>query len=118
MADTPTVDRSEWVTLLDRLTKEHEGELVSIELLDPTYGDLHEAERLPFAYLTYDPRDDVVIVAVGGRSGRYPVVLRHIISHPSEVSAAEGRPAGVAVRVIDAEGTPTIVSFFPDSVPS
>ena len=45
MADTPTVDRSEWVTLLDRLTKEHEGELVSIELLDPTYGDVHSDDR-------------------------------------------------------------------------
>jgi hypothetical protein len=115
MTDTSTVDRSQWATLLDRLTKEHEGELVTIELLDPTYGDLREAERLPFAYLTYDSRDDVVIVAVGGRSGRYPVVLRHIISSPTDVDVAEGRPAGAAVRVIDAEGTPTLVTFLPHS---
>lgn len=118
MAETATVDRSEWAAVLDRVTKRHQGELVTIELLDPTYGDMHEAERLPFAYVAYDPRDDVVIVAVGGESSRYPVILRHIINHPTEVSTAEERAAGAAIRVIDAEGTPTLVTFFPEPAAS
>jgi len=64
-------------------------------------------------YAAYDPKDDVVIIAVGGRSPRYPVVLRHMISHPTEVAAAEIGSARAAIRVVDAEGTATLVSFFP-----
>jgi hypothetical protein len=101
-------DRSEWAGAFDRLTKEHEGQYLTIELLDPEYGDQHEAERLPFAYAAYDPRDDVVIVAVGGNSPRYPVVLRHMVWHPSEVDLA---PDG-AFRVVEQDGTTTLVSFF------
>jgi len=108
VTEITTADKTEWAPLLDRLTKDHEGDLITIELLDPTYGDLHEAERLPFAYASYDPRDDVVVVAVGGKSPGYPVVLRHIISKPTEVSVS-----GAAARVVDSEGTATLVSFLP-----
>ena len=109
MADTPKADHTEWTDRLDRLTKEHEGQPVTIELLDPEYGDQHEAERLPFAYATYDPRDDVVIVAVGGNSPRYPVVLRHMIWHPSEVDIAPEGP----FKVVEQDGTTTLVAFYP-----
>lgn len=105
-------DRTEWARLLDRLSREHEGELVTIELLDQTYGDQYEAEHLPFTSALYDRKDDAVVVSVGGRSGRYPVLLRHIISHPTEVSASRSR-AGDAFRVVEADGTATLVSFFP-----
>ncbi len=107
VTEISSAKRSEWASLLDRLTKDHVGELISIEVLDPTYGDLHEAERLPFAYASYDPRDDVVVVAVGGARPRYPVVLRHMISRPTEVSVSDG-----AARVIDADGTATVITFF------
>jgi hypothetical protein len=109
MADTPKADHAEWTDLLDQLTEKHEGQFVTIELLDSKYGDQHEAEHLPFAYATYDPRDDVVIVAVGGRSAQYPVVLRHMVWHPSDVRVAPGD----AFRVVDPDGTATLVTFHP-----
>jgi hypothetical protein len=113
VTEISTADKVEWAPLLDTLTKEHDGDLITIEVLDPTYGDLHEAEGLPFAYCSYDRRDDVVVVAVGGASSRYPVVLRHMISRPTEVSVS-----GTAARVIDANGTATVVSFFPPATAS
>lgn len=106
MTEISSTRRSEWAALLDRLTRNHEGDQVTIELLDPTYGDLHEAERLPFAYASYDPRDDVVVVAVGGVRPRFPVVLRHIVTGPAEVSVSDR-----AARIIDKDGTATVVSF-------
>ena len=108
MTETPPDDRSRWAAALDELTRKHEGDLVTIELLDSTYGANEEVERLPFTYASYDDRDDVVIVAVGGRSARHPVVLRHMVWHPSEVSVADG-----AMRVVDGEGTATVVTFHP-----
>ena len=84
----------------------------TIEVLDRSFGDQTEAERLPFAYTSYDPKDDVVVVAVGGRSSSYPVVLRHMVPHPSEVDI--DLDAG-AFRAVEQEGPTTIVTFFPPS---
>ncbi|GAW50992.1 MULTISPECIES: DUF5335 family protein [unclassified Nocardioides] len=112
MADTSTTDHQGWVEGLDRLTKDREGQDVTIEVLDRSFGDQREVERLPFAYTSYDPKDDVVIVAVGGSSSSHPVVLRHLVPHPSEVDID---PAAGAFRVVEQDGTTTIVSFFPRS---
>ncbi len=112
MADTSTTDRKGWVEGLDRLTKDREGQDVTIEVLNRAFGDQKEAERLPFAYTSYDPKDDVVVVAVGGRSSSYPAVLRHMVPRPSEVDI--DLDAG-AFRAVEQDGTTTIVTFFPPS---
>jgi hypothetical protein len=98
--------RGTWAEQLDELTDQHDGDLVTIEVLDQNYGDGEEAERVPFVYASYDPKDDVVIIAVGGRSGRFPVTLRHIIENPVEVDVDEN-----AMRVVSDDGTTTIVTF-------
>jgi hypothetical protein len=108
MTDMST-DRREWAAELDRLTDDHEGDQVVIEVLDQEFGDNEEAERVPFVYANYDPKDDVVIIAVGGRSGRYPVALRHIVENPVEVDVTDE-----AIRVISEDGSTTIVTFFSD----
>ena len=111
-ADTSsTVDRTAWSRVLTEFSERHAGELVRIELLDQTYGDQNEVERLPFAYASYDPKDDVVIVAVGGKSPQYPVVLRHMIWHPTEVDTTDDERTS-AVRVVDQDGTATLVTLY------
>ncbi|MDQ1628828.1 MAG: hypothetical protein QOI54_2572 [Actinomycetota bacterium] len=111
--DTSATDRGQWESRLDDLTREQEGRNVTIEVLDEEYGDAHEAEQLPFRSATYDRKDDVVVVAVGGRGREYPVVLRHMIWHPTEVliDSAGGAPA---VRVTEPDATVTLLTFFPD----
>ena len=56
MADTATLNRSEWKNALDQLTAGCEGRHVTIELLDPVVGHQREVERLPFSYISYDQR--------------------------------------------------------------
>ncbi|MCW7940934.1 hypothetical protein AAW14_02350 [Streptomyces hygroscopicus] len=112
MADTGTLDRRTWQTALDEITQEHEGELVTIEILDPEIGHQHEAERLPFAYEAYDPKDDVVVVAVGGQSSRYPVVLRHMVQNPREIDVAPSDIAEPTIRIVDKDGTATLITFY------
>ncbi|MEU0184979.1 DUF5335 family protein [Streptomyces sp. NPDC006207] len=111
--DSEALDRGDWQMVLDGVTARHVGDLVTIEVLDPTLGPQHEAERLPFSYLGYDPRDDVVIAAVGGRPPRYPVVLRHMIVQPQEIDVATTDVPGTAVRIVAQDGTPTLVTFYP-----
>jgi hypothetical protein len=109
-AERPPV---EWRDFLEQMTREHEGDEVTIEVLSPEIGDQEEAEKLAFSYLEYDHKDDVVIVAVGGRDARYPV-LRHLINHPRKILVDPPRPdAGRAVDIEDGEGTHTIVTLHP-----
>ncbi|MEA2612652.1 MAG: hypothetical protein QOI52_611, partial [Chloroflexota bacterium] len=52
----------------------------------------------------------VVIIAVGGNSPRFPVVLRHMIWHPREDDVTSGADL-TAMKVTDADATETLVSF-------
>ncbi|HEY0472474.1 MAG TPA: DUF5335 family protein [Kribbella sp.] len=115
MADSRTIDRpaeerGQWESSLDQLTKEHEGEDITIEVLDRTYGDLEEVSRLPFTSAMYDRPTDTVIIAVGGRSSAWPVVLRHMIPKPDKL-VVDDRPENPALMVVDSDGTATLVSF-------
>ena len=105
-----TEQRTEWSTLTDRLSADHEGHDVTIEVLEAEGADNQLVERLPFDAITYDHKDDVLVVSVGGRSPRYPVVLRHLIPHPQEI-VFDLIPQGAALKVTDAAGTMTVISL-------
>jgi hypothetical protein len=110
--DSEAIPQSSWFESLESLTKQHEGDLVTIEVLAIDLGDEYEAERVPFAYIEYDKHDDAVNVAVGGRDGRYPVVLRHTIEHPQRVETSTLAPGEEpTVSVTAADGVQTLVTF-------
>jgi hypothetical protein len=111
-ADSEEIPPSSWFTALESLTKQHEGDAVTIEVLALDLGDEYEAEEGPFAYIEYDKHDDTLNVAVGGRDGRYPVVLRHAIEHPQQVAISAPAPGEEAtVEVTGADGVKTLVTF-------
>jgi len=107
---------SQWQELLQGITKDHAGDDVTIEVLSRDFGDGLELERLPLASLSYDPKDDVAIVAVGGRDGRLPVVLRHLVEHPLQI-VAEEVPAGsgLTLEIVSGDGDRTFVILHPPS---
>jgi hypothetical protein len=110
MAVISPEQRTEWTRLTDRLTAEYQGYDVTIEVLDPEAGDNPLVERLPFDNITYDHKDDVAVVGIGGNSPRYPVVLRHLIYHPQEF-VVDLVPEGAALKITDDTGTTTVVSL-------
>jgi hypothetical protein len=104
--------RHEWRQFFERLTQECEGYDVTIEVVSEDFGDQFEAERLPLTYLAYDDKDDVFIVAVGGKDGRYQAVLRHMVEHPKAIHAE--RLTGetpCAIEAIGPDDTQTIVTL-------
>ena len=110
MTVTTPEQRREWTTLTDRLSADHAGHDVAIELLDAEGGDSSMVEHLPFDSITYDHKDDVVVICVGGRSPGHPVVLRHMIHHPKEI-LFDLIPPGAALKITDSSGTTTLVSL-------
>jgi hypothetical protein len=108
--------REDWHELLDELTKVRTGDDVTVELLDAEFGDAFEAERMPLAYIEYDEHADEASVAVGGRDGRYPVVLRHSIEHPTSILTDSKPPRlPLVVQIVGADGSETLVTVLPRS---
>jgi uncharacterized protein DUF5335 len=104
--------RRTWREFFDLVTKDHEGDAVTVEIVDREYGDQLEAEQMPFGYLEFDDKDDAVNVGVGGTDGRYPVVLRHTIEHPKAILADPlDPPTARAFDIEGADGTSTIVTL-------
>ena len=106
--------KEEWHALLDELTLARAGENVTIELLDAEFGDGFEVERLPLAYVEYDEHADEASVAVGGRDGRYPVVLRHTIEHPTSILTDSKPPSlPLAIQIVGADESQTLITVLP-----
>ncbi|WP_344936761.1 DUF5335 family protein [Sphaerisporangium flaviroseum] len=114
----PELPREEWRQYFDTVTRNYEGADLTIEVLDKDFGDLVPAERIPLAYVEYDPKDDQFSVGVGGRDARYPVVMRHAIDHPQRILADTVQHGAIrAIDVFDAEGNQTIVTVYLVKVP-
>jgi hypothetical protein len=108
------IPKAEWHDALELVTEQHENDLVTIEVVGEQLGDQAEVEKLPLFAIEYDHRGDVVVVAVGGRDRRYPVVLRHIISRPTALFLHPPPPEETkALDVTDGDGVHTIIQFFP-----
>jgi hypothetical protein len=110
---TRDLEAESWPQYFDSLTQSSDGLLVSMELMSDELGDQSDVERMPLQAISYDPRDDVLEVAVGGRGVRYPIVLRHFISNPQTISVEEnGEPDPAAIEVRDPSGVRTLIRLF------
>jgi hypothetical protein len=102
--------RAEWRPFFETLTKDYQGADVTVEVLSREYGDQVEIERLPFAYLEYDHKDDAFSVAVGGRDG-HPVEVRHVVEHPRAIFADPTLPnIPWTFDVVADDGTQSIIT--------
>jgi hypothetical protein len=113
MTEATKIEHDGWVAFFELLTADHKGQNAAVELVDSDFGDQYETERLPFTYASYDPRDDVLVIGLGGDTARFPVLLRHMINHPVEVDFAVPRPTETDVRVIGDDGTKTLLRLRP-----
>jgi hypothetical protein len=99
---TRKLDKREWHPFLDGISKLLEAKEAEVEVASLALGDQIEAEWLPLYGLAYDPKDDVVEVALEG--------LDHMIPHPREIYVQDGT-AGLTIEVIDATGAKQIVKL-------
>jgi hypothetical protein len=97
------LEKSEWRAFFDRVSKLLVGKRAEIEVASLSLGDQIEAKWLPLIGITYDPKDDIVEVALEG--------VDHLIPKPREIYV-EGGPIGLdSVEIIDANGTKQIVQL-------
>src|SRR3981081_4081117 len=77
------------------------GKRADIEVASLKLGDQIEAEWLPLLGISYDPKDDIIEIALEG--------VDHLIPKPREVYVEENGLELSSLEVIDAEGTHQII---------
>src|SRR5215470_9996390 len=100
---TRKLDKSQWRTALDRISKTLEGKAAEIEVASLSLGDQVQAEWLPLLGITYDPEDDLVEVALED--------LDHLIEHPREIYVEEDAGGVTALEIVTADEVKQIVKL-------
>jgi hypothetical protein len=95
------LEKSQWRVYFDRMSKALVGKRAEIEVASLKLGDQIEAEWLPLIGITYDPKDDIIEIALEG--------VDHLINKPREVWVEEKGLELSSLEVIDADDVHQIV---------
>jgi len=98
-----TLPKPEWSRFFANVSRTLQGKQVEIEILSLKLGDEIEVERLPLLGLAYDPKNDLVEVALQD--------VDHMIRKPKDIYVDVG-PAGLlTIEVTSADDTREIIRF-------
>jgi hypothetical protein len=97
------LDKKEWKPFFESISKVLPAKQAEVEVLSLNLGDQVEAEWLPLIGLTYDPKDDLLNVALEG--------VDHMIPKPREIYIEDGGVGLASVAVVDVEGRRRLVKL-------
>ncbi len=100
---TEALSSERWQPFFDRMSKTLEGRPVRVEVTSLAIGDQIEAESLALLGITYEPRDDVIELALEG--------LHHIIRSPLQVFVQHEGTQMASIEIVDAAGEKQIISL-------
>lgn len=100
---TRKLEKPEWRSFLDGLSSFLAGKRAEIEIASLDLGVQIEAKWLPLIGIGYDPKNDLIEVAMDGHD--------HMIRRPRELYIAEDTGQLVSLEVIDANGVRQIVKL-------
>lgn len=97
------ISRDDWRVYFDRISKQLEGKSAEIDVESLQIGSQIAAEWVPLLGISYDPRDNVLSVAVEG--------LDHMIYKPQSVYVDAELGQLASMEVIDADQVRHIVKL-------
>ncbi len=97
------LEKTEWRPFFDYLSKSLEGRQAEIEAAALSIGNQVQANWLTILGLAYDPKDDVVELALGG--------LDHLIKKPSTIFFDEEAGMLGSLEIVDADNISQVVKF-------
>ena len=95
------LDKSEWNKFFDSMSRPLENRQAEIEVASLAVGDQIEADWLPLIGITYDPKDDLLEVALEG--------VDHLIEKPREIHVDDTGAELSSVEIVDRDGNTQIV---------
>jgi hypothetical protein len=108
MADTEELPRSSWRAYFDDLSRGLATTQATIEIEGPDLGAQVQAEGLVLSGISYDDRDDVLVVGVS--PGGPTESLEHLVSSPQRIQVESSEsilPSSIEIE--DSEGQITLV---------
>jgi hypothetical protein len=108
---TRDIPREQWVRFFDDFSKNHEGWIVTLEVLGSDLGDQEEASGLPLVGVSADVKahENRIEIIVGGRPD---VDVTRFIDAPKRVWVKDPRIPGDEVIEIESEdGISTLLNF-------
>jgi hypothetical protein len=97
------LEKTAWRPYFDNMSKVLEGKRAEVELAALELGDQIEAEWLPLVGISYDPKDDLIDIALEG--------IDHMIRRPREVYVDQDAILLTSMEVIDADDVHQIVKL-------
>ena len=97
------LDKTEWQAYCDRVSKGLSGKRASIEISGLSLGHQTAATSLPLLGIAYEPRADLLEIALEG--------LDHLIRHPRRISVDDGLGGLRSMEIVDAEDRRQIVQL-------
>jgi Family of unknown function (DUF5335) len=98
-----SIKKEDWSAYFENLSEMLTGKRILIEIASPSIGDQIEAHWVPLAGVTYDPKDDLIDVAVEH--------LNHIIRKPQSVYIHHDDKHLAAIEVRGSGGEQHILKF-------
>jgi Family of unknown function (DUF5335) len=108
---TRDIPREQWIRFFDDFSKNHEGWIVTLEVLGADIGDQEEANNLPLVGISADVKagENRVEIIVGGRPD---VDLTRFIERPKHIWVKEPRlPGDEAMEIESEDGIKMILNF-------
>jgi hypothetical protein len=108
---TREIPPSEWKGYFDDFSRDLENLVATVEVAGADIGAQVEAERPLLTGMSYDDRNDIVVIGLDAPGG-LPEDLEHIVYHPLKIFVAEDD--GMTVFDIeDSEQRQTLVRLEP-----
>jgi uncharacterized protein DUF5335 len=108
---TRDIPREQLVRFFDDFSKNHEGWIVTLEVLGSDIGDQEEANRLPLVGISADVKagENRIEIIVGGRPD---ADVTRFINAPKHVWVKEPRiPGDEAIEIESEDGIKTLLNF-------
>jgi Family of unknown function (DUF5335) len=97
------LEKREWQRFLDSVSKQLKAKQAEIEVASLDLGDQVSAEWLPLFGIAYDPKDDIVEVALEG--------LDHIVHRPREIYLDNEAGTLTSIEIVDSDGVKQIIKL-------
>jgi Family of unknown function (DUF5335) len=108
---TREIPRGEWRQYFDDLSRRLETTVASIEVTGAELGAQVEAQRRLLSGITYDDRDDIVVIALDAE-GDVTAELERTVYEPQKIYVEEDN-ATTVIDIEDSEGNKTLVRMEP-----
>ena len=98
--NTFLLPKQAWKSYFEAMSDVLIGKWAEVEVATLDLGDQIVAERLPLLGITYDTKDDLVDVSLGGENQ-----LNHLIRHPSQIEIVEDSDGLRSIAITSGDGT-------------